>query len=70
METKLITCPTCKGRGTQTITAIELIGGKWEKQAPVKQAPVTIDCITCDGRKKITPREKQILDRLNGRSSR
>ena len=47
----MTTCPTCKGKKTQTIRAVEWsVGGK--KKLP----PVDINCMTCNGVGTVTPK--------------
>jgi len=44
-----VTCPTCNGKGKQTIVATTLDEKGWHKEPPVE-----INCITCNGKKTIT----------------
>jgi hypothetical protein len=50
-------CTVCNGTGKQTITAHEYrADGTF-----VKEPPVAIDCIWCDGSGKMTPEQGQTL---------
>lgn len=59
VQNDLITCPSCKGKGTITVTAKMLTEGKW-----VDQEPVIMTCMRCEGKKVVNKKEQEALNKL------
>lgn len=54
----MVPCPTCKGKGKQTLETTTISPGK-----PVEKLSMEITCVVCKGAKLITPQAQRALKR-------